>query len=114
MKVTTTQIQNGVLRFIDSEIIPHIDGWGKIGVGVISVLVSKNFENIFNSYKNHPVIAMLGIVDTNTNEIDIDGLYNAAIDYIGTEPMPIDVPLLGRIKVKKSDFDTLVKMIKEG
>ncbi len=112
MKASIQKVQSGIARFIDTEMINHLDGWQKIGFGAASALAIKNLENIIKQYKSNPVIAMFGIIDEDNN-IDIDALHDAIMDYFNTEGEYVNVPLLGRLKITKQDVETLYKYIKE-
>lgn len=110
---TLRQVQTGAMRYVDSEMLPHINGWQKIGFGVISALLAQNIAKSFDTYKNNQFVQMLGIIDTEKNEINVDALYAAALKYIGPEGQSIDVPLFGQVKFKKEDLDKIHQFIKE-
>lgn len=112
MKASIQKVQNGLVKFIDTEMINHMEGWQKIGFGAASALVIKNLPNTLEQYANHPAIAMLGIIDTDKN-VDIDALHDAVMDYFSSEGEYVNIPMIGRMKITKQDVETLYQYIKE-
>lgn len=112
MKANIQKVQNGLAKYIDSEMINHLDGWQKIGFGAAAALIIKNLPNTIKAYMQHPLVVALGVVDADEN-IDIDALHDAVMDYFSTEGEYINVPMLGRIKIIKQDVELLYKYIKE-
>lgn len=112
MTATIQKVQNGLVKFIDTELINHLDGWQKIGFGAASALIVKNLPNTIQQYAKTPAIAMLGVIDKDMN-IDIDALHDAIMDYFSTEGEYVNVPMVGRMKITKQDVESLYKYIKE-
>ena len=111
--VTIPQIQRGFVLFVDSEVAPAFPGWqGKVLAGGAGLLAA-NFPNIVNMYAAHPLIAALGVYDSQTGNVNIDALYNAFAPKLGTEKIPIAIPKIGTIKMGQSEIDTLMRYIKE-
>lgn len=112
MKVTIEQIQKGFIKFIDTEIINHLQGWQKIGFGATAALIIKNLPNIAKAYMNNPVVSMLGVIDSE-EKIDVEAIHDALADYLTETGEYIDIPMFGRIKVTRQDLETLYIDIKE-
>lgn len=112
MKASIEKVQAGLAKYIDNEMINHLQGWQKIGFGASSALIIKNLPNTIQAYKNSPVVAMFGVLDEDNN-IDIDALHDAISDYFTSDGEYVNVPLLGRIKFTKQDIETLYQYIKE-
>lgn len=112
MKANIQKVQNGLIKFIDTEILNHLGSWQKIGFGAGSALLIKNLPQTIENYANHPTIAMFGIIDKDKN-IDIDALHDALIDNFTSEGEYVNIPLIGRIKITKQDIETLYNLIKE-
>lgn len=110
--VTLEQVKRGAMRYIDGEVLPHINGWQKMAVGVYSALAAQNIGKTFEQYKNHPAMKMLGVVDPERNELDLDSLYSEAVKYIGPDGMTLDLPMIGTMKFNKGDLDKLYQFIR--
>lgn len=56
-----------------------------------------------------------GIYDAEAEEIDLDTLQQAVQPYIGTDALPIKIPLVGiTIKLSQREVDNLFAYIREG
>lgn len=110
--VTINQIQSGILQYIEKDLMPHLDGLKKVGLGVYATLAAGNIAAMIMSYKDHPAVKMLDVFGEN-NEIDIDKLYNAAVPYYSNgEKQTVSIPLIGDFTMDKSDIDKLYRYIK--
>ena len=105
------QIQRGAVRFADSELVPAFAGAEKILVGGAVALLISNLENIVKQYTAHPVVAMLGVYKD--GEVDVDALYQAFAPRFGAEKIPVKIPMVGTIKIGKSEVDKIYQYIKE-
>lgn len=105
------QLQRGAVRFVDSELVPAFAGAEKILVGGVAALLIANIENIVKQYAAHPVVAMLGVYKD--GDVDVDALYQAFAPRFGAEKIPVNVPIVGTMKVGKAEVDKLYQYIKE-
>ena len=111
--VTIIQIQQGFVRFVDTQIAVAFDGWQKAVVSGGSALLANNFPNLIATYSAHPMVAALGVYQPESGQVDIDALYNAFVPQMGKEKLPITIPKIGTIKLGKDEIDMIVKYIKE-
>ena len=111
--VTISQIQRGFTLFIDNELATAFNGWQKAVVAGTAGLLAANFPNIVKMYANHPLVAVLGVYDANSNTVNIDALYNAFAPKLGTDKIPITIPKIGTIKMGQPEMDMLMRYIKE-
>ncbi len=111
--VSMNQVQLGLARYIDSEILPHLSGAKKIGLGIYSSLAAQNLSNFLNSKKDHPAISMLNIIDPAGN-VDIDKVYQAAVhSFPEGEKVRMDIPLIGELILDRSDLEKVYRYIKD-
>lgn len=109
--VTMEKVQRGLAAFIDRELIPSLSGWDKVLVGGGAGLAVAKLPQMIAQY---PIVATLGVYDKENNLVDIDALYQAIVPYIGTEALPVKLPMLGiTVKMGRAEIDTLYKYIKE-
>jgi hypothetical protein len=109
--VTMEKVQRGLAAFIDRELIPSLSGWDKVLVGGGAGLAVAKLPQMIAQY---PIVATLGVYDKENNQVDIDALYQAIVPYIGTEALPVKIPMLGiTVKMGRQEIDTLYKYIKE-
>lgn len=109
---TMEQVRNGIVRYIDSEILPHLTGFKKYGLGIYTALAADNLEETINRYKNTPFVSIMGVIDHNGN-IDIDKVYRIAISQIPAgERFVIPIPIIGEyLTLTKNDIDKLYELI---
>lgn len=111
--VTMQQAQNGLIKYIDTEIIPHVDGLKKIGLSAYVTLAAGNVQAMLNRYIHHPAVEVLGVIDSEGN-VDIDALYKAISPMLAEgKKVTIYIPLVGDFSVDKSDLEKLYRYMKE-
>lgn len=109
--IPIAQVQEGIVKFIDTEIVPKLSLTEKIVIGAGSGLVAAKLPDVLSAY---PIIATLGIYDAERQEIDIDTLHNAVKPYIGADPVPITIPVVGvTLKMGQREFERLYRCLKE-
>lgn len=112
--VKIEQVQRGLTRFVDAEIVPSLSIMEKVVVGGGMGVVSAKLPNIVSRYADHKIVTALGLYDRENGAIDLDSVYNAVKPYIGPDPIPVTVPGVGlTLKLTQKDVDTLYKYIKE-
>lgn len=75
--ITIDQAMRGVVRFIDTEILPHLPTGKGIGAGIAVALIMDGGKERILALRENPVVQMMGVMDEAGN-INIDRLYNAA------------------------------------
>lgn len=112
--VTVNQLQTGILKYVSTDIMPHLDGWKKLAVGGYINLASGNALQLVNQIKNHPAVSMLGVFD-DANNVDLDKLYAALSPmFQNNEKYTIPIPLAGDLTVDKTDLEKIYRYAREG
>lgn len=107
--VLINQAKDGVISYVMTEIVPHIEGWKKWAAGAAVTLI----VNKADAYLELPAIKALGIV--NDGMIDIDNLRKVFKEQAErTGPVSIDIPMLGVIKLNANDIDIIYQHIMNG
>ena len=110
--VTMQQVKTGLVKYIDTDVLPHLTGIKKLGLGVYTALAANNVVDLIEKYRDHPAVAVLDVIDTDGN-VDIDKLYQAiAPQFANGEKQVINIPLIGDMTVDKSDLEKLYRYIK--
>lgn len=110
--VSLEQMKNGLMRYIDNDMLPKLTGMKKIGLGIYAALAGKNLVSIVQQYANHPAIAMLGVMDDSHN-IDLDKLYEAAIHaFADGDKITLSIPMIGDYTIDHTDVDKLYRYMK--
>lgn len=112
--VTIEQVQQGMVRFIDAEVIPRLSAMEKLVVGGGAGLITAKLPAVIAGYADNKFVSALGLYDAENGEIDLDALYNAVKPYITTDPIPVTVPFVGiKLKFTQREIEMLYKYIKE-
>jgi hypothetical protein len=111
---TISQVQRGLVLFIDNDVACAFTGWQKAIVGGFGGLIASNIPKVIEKYRTHPLVDVCGIFDETNNTVNIDALYNAIVPKLGAEKIPIEIPKIGVIKLGREEFDTLMRYIREG
>ena len=103
--ISFNQAHNGIVRFIDQDVLPHLSGLQRLGVAAYTGLASQNLVKAMHELKKHPAISMLEIIDEN-DMVDIDRLYNVLAPQF-KEKISMEIPVLGKFTFDRSDLDKL-------
>ena len=110
--VTMIQVKNGLVKYIDADILPHLTGFKKVALGAYAALAANNLVTMMEKYKNSPAISILDVIDENDN-VDIDKLYQAFSSMMPDgQKYSIDIPMIGELRVDRSDLEKLYQYIR--
>lgn len=109
--VSIEQVKSGLIKYIDSDIMPHLTGLRKVGLGVYVALASDKAVDMAMQYRDHPAVAVLDVIDDAGN-VDIDRLYQAVIPMVQSgEKIPVEIPLIGEVRMDRNDVEKLYRYI---
>jgi hypothetical protein len=111
--VSTNQIQNGLARYIDAEIVSKMTGWQRWVLGAGSGLALSNLNNIMSKWKDNEVVRMLGVIGED-GSVDVPRIYQEVKRQSVKGPITFNVPGMGSITLNDSDVDKLYNMIMGG
>lgn len=111
--VTTNQIQNGLARYIDTEIVSKMTGWQRWVFGAGSGLALSNLNNIMAKWQDNEVVKMLGVIGED-GSVDVPRIYQEVKRQSVKGPITFNVPGMGSITLNDSDVDKLYNMIMGG
>ena len=107
-------VLNGVVKYIDREIIVGMNSWQEVIARVAMARVIYNADSIKNALGSNAIVRTFAICDESGN-VDADGLVRdlkRAISEKGC--IEVEVPLFGKFKFNEGDIDTLNSYIKGG
>lgn len=111
--VSFNQIVQGLLKYIDAEILPKISGIQKWATGVAVSLAVNNSTQIFHNLKNNQYIKMLNIIDDH-DQVNLDVLYAEFKKQAQKGPIVVDVPMVGSFTFNEMDVNKLYSYIQGG
>lgn len=101
------KVQQGTARYIESEILPQLDGKSRWLVTAAATLYLAKLPAVLNT----PAIAMTGLVNGNT--IDVETLINSIRPAAKKSTATINIPLGGKLTLTEADLDALLNSIKQ-
>lgn len=101
------KVQQGAARYIESEILPKLDGKSRWLVTGAATLYLAKLPTLINS----PLITATGVV--NGTNIDVETLIDSIRPAARKSPAVIDIPLGGRLTLTEQDLDALLNSIKQ-
>ena len=110
---TISQVQAGLSRYIDNELLPAFEGWKRVLVGGGAALALKNLPNIAEAYGGHPLVAALGVYNAQNHTIDVDALAAAFLPRLGADSIPVVIPGGITVRLGKADFEKIIRYIQE-
>lgn len=110
--VSIDQVMQGVSRFADLEIIPHLPTGKGIGAGIALALLMDGGKSRIINLREHPAIRLMGVLDADGN-IDLERLYNTARPKFEGKKVPIAIPVIGELRFDVNDIDKLYRYIQE-
>lgn len=110
--VSICQLEMGIARYLDAELIPKLptDGAKGFGIQVMTTLATKRVGALVSTYASNPIIKAMGITDDAGN-VDIDALREAVLKSMPDTGLAVDVPLAGKLTFYKTDVDKLYQLI---
>lgn len=102
--VTKEQIKNGLLRYLDAEVLPALPTSGKWVAGAAIILATSNFDRIYADLMTSPVIAALDISHDGLVDVDkLAGALKASAEKYGR--MELSIPVIGRLYFSSDDVE---------
>ena len=110
--VSMNQLQSGICRYVDTELLPHLTGGKRLSLGIYAGLAAENIGKTVLQYKDNPAVKMLNVIDDAGN-VDIDRLYSQASKlFANGEKQIIHIPVIGDLTVDRTDLEKLYQMIR--
>ena len=98
--VTVAQVKNGFVRYIDTDVLPHLTGMKRIGLGVYRALAAENLSGLVEQYRDRPAVSVLKVIDDQGN-VDTDRLYQAVVPmFADGQKQSIEIPIRTRTTLR--------------
>ncbi len=109
--VSTAQVQRGVQRFVDNDLVPKIPGWQGVVFGAAAGIALSRMSELLKTLGEIPIVKMLGVI-SETDGIDIDVLRDEFIKQarrVGS--IKINLEPLGEVSLGEADIARLYEYI---
>lgn len=107
MRYNAEQIMQGIMNYIDSEVIVKLPTAGKWVVGTAIGIATTKAVNIVESIQSNAVIKAMDVVDEN-GLIDVDTVISSlktSADRYGK--ITVELPMIGKLAFSSSDVEVL-------
>lgn len=108
---TIAQVQTGLAKFMDEEIMASMQGWQKWVFGGGMTIAIDNLPKTFERLKENEMVKMLGVIDGSGN-IDMAKIYKGVKQQAAKGPVTINLPAgMGKLTLNEADVDKLYRYI---
>ena len=117
--VSLNQIEHGVGRWVDAELIPMLptggqyDNLKRIGVAAGAVYLIRKGRATLSALQSSAFLKALGAIDDN-GDIDIEGVKEVLGEKIPETGIKVTVPLLGEVTFYRRDLESVYAYIMGG
>ena len=117
--VSLNQIEHGLGRWVDAELLPHLSTGGqydnvkRLGVAAGTVYLIRKGKAALSTMQGNQILQTLGVVDAN-GDIDLEGLKIALVEKIPDTGLKVPVPILGEVTFFKKDVESMYAYIMGG
>lgn len=105
------QVIEGLTKFVDHELVPKMHGLNKWLFGTGAGIVASKSEKVFELIKDNGILKALDIIDS--NKINVSCLYKELSKQAEHGPIDVEIPMIGTIKLDKTDVDKIYRYIIE-
>lgn len=110
--VTTAQIEQGLAKWLDTELMPQLpmEGWKRVVAGAAMGVIVKRSGQMLDSLAQSPLFTALEV--SKNGEIDIDIIAEELQKATPEKGFVIDLPLIGSMTIHRQDIDNLHRIIR--
>lgn len=104
------RVLNGLVKYIDDEIVNKLPGWKKWVVGSGLGMMLSNSDEIFRQIKDNEFVKMLNLVDEQ-GLINVNEIYKELKKQAQKSNASIELPMVGSLVLNDQDVDKLYYLI---
>ena len=105
--VSVDKIQRGAARYVDTEILPKVEGKDKWIITSALTLYLAKLPALIQTLKDKDAVKILGIISEDGQSVDIDTLINSVKPAAQQTPAAFKIPFGGTLNLTASDLDSL-------
>lgn len=111
--VTIPQIRMGIMRYIQTDMLPKLSGLRKAGLAVAAELYAMQADRMIQDFLQKPGVQYMNLQDEAGN-IDLERVQEVIRKSIPAgETYAIPIPVLGDYNIDRNDLERLITYIKE-
>lgn len=106
-----SRVIQGIANYVDNDLVSALKGsWKAWLLGGVAGIAMARAEQLFNSIKDNPVMAALGLVEG--ENVNVDLLYSELKKQAQKGTATAALPVIGLVTFGPSDVDALFRYIK--
>lgn len=107
------KVTRGIVAYLDNELMTQLpnDSLKKVGFGIFAALAARDPMKIIGSYISIDMLKMLGIIDAEGNNADVELLREELKKRIPAEGVKMAIPLIGTVTLTAYDIDRMMNYI---
>lgn len=107
------KVTRGIVAYLDNELMTQLpnDSLKKVGFGIFAALAARDPMKIIGSYISVDMLKMLGIIDAEGNNADVELLREELKKRIPAEGVKMAIPLIGTVTLTAYDIDRMMNYI---
>lgn len=106
-----SRVIQGIANYVDNDLVSALKGsWKAWLLGGAAGIAMARAEQLFNSIKDNPVVAALGLVEG--ENINVDLLYSELKKQAQKGTATATLPVIGPVTFGPNDVDALYRYIK--
>ena len=109
--VSIEKIQRGAARYIDTELLPKVDGRDKWILSAAATLSLAKLPAIIQTLNSKDAIKALGLISADGMSIDLDAIVASVKPAARQAPAVFSIPFGGSIAFTEADIESLYKII---
>ena len=112
--VSMNQLESGVARWMDTELMPKLESQGgikKVATVAFALYALKRGRTAIESLSGSSFLNTIGAVDSAGN-VDIEGIAEEIRKQIPDAGMRVTVPMIGDLTFYRTDIDDMLRYIK--
>ena len=108
--VNIGQVQKGIQRYLEMEIVAKMEGWQKWAFGVGAAMYMEQIPGIYAELSQSEMIKALKVIDDN-GLIDLDKLHERFLREAEKGAVTFTVPIIGPLTLTKEDVTKIYQAI---
>lgn len=103
------EVIEGLVAYVDNELVPKMTGLNKWLFGTGAGIVASKGEHVFESLRHIELLHTLDLIED--ERINVECIYKELLRQAEKGHIEIEIPMIGTIKLDKSDVEKLYRYI---
>lgn len=113
--VHINKVMNAVAKYVDTDLVPKLDGWQKWIFGAGVGLLMSGLPSKVDELRKMPIISFMGVID-DKGMVDVERLFNELMKQARKSSITVDLSkmMLPTLTLDHTDVEKIYRYIQEG